>query len=498
MSWDHAEYQFAVAQRFHKHLLWLNANCNVYFAMKLKEGDDWAYFAGNATHALETGRLLTSYATEAEAQTNYLRTTKDANNKMLAVLPSLFEAKYARLYIASGDAVTIHEWICSSYFSANEIISGRIEITDELDDSPMLTVRKSGAEKLRIGNLKNFSDLAISADEYGIGIGDSGAYFIYTPERGLLIKGLFVGSTIKTAVSGKRIEIDSTGITLLSESTGSTYGEDYYGEDSPYGGGIVAYINNVDKGPPFYVKEPGNVADFHFSSRSEVPAAGTHEIGDIICVLGELYRCSVAGTPGTFEPVGGRIISSPDGAKKIEAADAGITVTLGSDAEDDVFRRDSNGYLARVAMAASRIVGKKATGNVVGLTGAEVWAILGKETALTDYSNTSTIVGFSSFNAKIIKYGVVGNVVVCIFGISGTSNGGGFSFTLPIAAAASSMYTAGVPMIAQDNGIYLTTFARIYMDSGGSTVLCQKLLDGTGWTGSGTKACYGTITYLKG
>ncbi len=348
MSWDHAEYQFAVAQRFHKQLLWLNANCNVYFAMKLKESDDWTYFAGNASHALETGKLLTEYATEAEAQTNYLRTTKDSNNKVLAVLPALFEAKYARLYIASGDAVTIHEWICSSYFSANEIISGRMEITDELDDSPMITVRKSGAEKLRIGNLKNFSDLAISADEYGIGVGDSGAYFIYTPERGLLIKGLFVGSTIKTAVSGKRIEIDSTGVTLLSESTGSTYGEDYYGENSPYGGGVVAYINNVDKGPPFYVKEPGNFADFHFSSRSEVPAAGTHEIGDIICVLGELYRCSVAGTPGTFEPVGGRKISSPDGAKKIEAANAGITVTLGSDAKGDMYYKAAT-YLARLA-----------------------------------------------------------------------------------------------------------------------------------------------------
>lgn len=168
------------------------------------------------------------------------------------------------------------------------------------------------------------------------------------------------------------------------------------------------------------------------------------------------------------------------------------------EAANDMIVASAASTPAKLSVGASSFVGRGASGNVAALTGAEAWTILGKETALTDYSSTSTVVGFSAFNTKVIKYGVIGNIVVCIFGISGTSNGGGFSFTLPIAAAASSMYTAGVPMIAQDNGVYLTTFARIYMDSGGSTVLCQKLLDGTGWTGSGTKACYGTITYLKG
>lgn len=52
-------------------------------------------------------------------------------------------------------------------------------------------------------------------------------------------------------------------------------------------------------------------------------------------------------------------------------------------------------------------------------------------TGWVDYSATSTIVGWSSYTTKIIKYRIIGKQMFFIVSISGTSNSTTSSFTLP-------------------------------------------------------------------
>lgn len=51
--------------------------------------------------------------------------------------------------------------------------------------------------------------------------------------------------------------------------------------------------------------------------------------------------------------------------------------------------------------------------------------------AWTDYSGTSTIVGWGAFTLKTISYRVIGKTVLVAFLITGTSNSATTTFTLP-------------------------------------------------------------------
>lgn len=110
------------------------------------------------------------------------------------------------------------------------------------------------------------------------------------------------GSLIRTAATGRRIEIDSTGIVLKAGTTPNTYNNVLYNEGL-YGTGVVAYINNDLYKVPFYIKDEQTVADFHFYNRSDIPS-GAAEIGDVCVVGGKLMICIVSGTPGSWQEVG--------------------------------------------------------------------------------------------------------------------------------------------------------------------------------------------------
>jgi len=155
LSWDYVEYVFPINHQFSKMLLWISVNCNIYFALKANYADtSWTYYAGNASNGLDAGSLLTNYSTsEANAQTYRLITTKDNNNKVLAVLPIPMRARYVRLYIESGSNVTIYEFRPSTYFLASEIISGELLITDALSDAPSIKITVSDAERIFLGDL---------------------------------------------------------------------------------------------------------------------------------------------------------------------------------------------------------------------------------------------------------------------------------------------------------------------------------------------------------
>ncbi|MFA5398608.1 MAG: hypothetical protein WC346_21520, partial [Methanogenium sp.] len=202
MAWIHVEYQYPVSHLFAKELIWADGNLNVYFGFKLLDGDDWTFYAGNASHALEAGNLLTSYGTsEAQAQANYLTTTKDDTNKILALLPANFQAKYARLYVESGSGITVHEWTPSTYFTAHEIVSGTLEITDQLAAAPLIKVVKSSVDRLKIGNF--------SGETYGIaGYDDSGNKIFELSNEENKIGGLDIEDD-KLIISGEII-IDAT------------------------------------------------------------------------------------------------------------------------------------------------------------------------------------------------------------------------------------------------------------------------------------------------
>lgn len=122
-----------------------------------------------------------------------------------------------------------------------------------------------------------------------------------------IINGAIItGGLFRTAESGQRIEIDSTGITLLNGETGATYGDAtyFYGDaDRKYGTGVLAYVNNQAKVVPFYISSEQSVGDFHMVNRSADPT-GAAEIGDLCVVDGKLMVCTSAGTPGTWTIVG--------------------------------------------------------------------------------------------------------------------------------------------------------------------------------------------------
>jgi hypothetical protein len=182
MSWEYIEYEYQVTNTFHKHLLWLSTDCNLYFAFKEKTGDDWTYFAGEASHSLSTGKVLTNYGSaQSSAETNYVTTSIDSNGKFLAVLPSTLQAKYARVYVETGSGVTIYEWRPSTYFSAHEIISGEIEISDQLSDAPKLTVTSDSITRVKVGKVD---------DAYGIvGYDDTSATIFELTDENKTIGG---------------------------------------------------------------------------------------------------------------------------------------------------------------------------------------------------------------------------------------------------------------------------------------------------------------------
>lgn len=154
MAWREIFYTYPNTHIFQKQLLWLNKDANIYFGMRAKEDNDWTYFAGDTNHALVAGSRLTQYGTEANAQVNYLTTTRDATTgKFIALLPSNIEARYVKLFVASGSAVTIYEWWPSTYLSAHEIVSGQLLITDALSDAPSIKIEISGQERGFWGNL---------------------------------------------------------------------------------------------------------------------------------------------------------------------------------------------------------------------------------------------------------------------------------------------------------------------------------------------------------
>lgn len=111
--------------------------------------------------------------------------------------------------------------------------------------------------------------------------------------------------------------------------------------------------------------------------------------------------------------------------------------------------------------------------------------------AWTDYSASSTIVGWSSFTTKKLYYKDIGKTRFVYFKFDGTSNSTTTSFTLP--SASSNTIDLGGQIRTDDNGnINLGHYVLL---AGASTVNCYYGVAAATWTASGTKRLLGQFTY---
>jgi hypothetical protein len=88
---------------------------------------------------------------------------------------------------------------------------------------------------------------------------------------------------------------------------------------------------------------------------------------------------------------------------------AGTKITLGSDAAEDIYKRDAAGLLVRVAAVADRLLGYNASGVLTQMTAAAVIALLNIKTVTwsTVTGTTQTIVpgsGYVANNAARITF----------------------------------------------------------------------------------------------
>jgi hypothetical protein len=108
----------------------------------------------------------------------------------------------------------------------------------------------------------------------------------------------------------------------------------------------------------------------------------------------------------------------------------------------------------------------------------------------TNYSDISTITGWSSFTTKSIRCARTGNLMLVNFDLRGTSDNTATSFTVP--------YTADIACYfnfrAEDNGgSFTSAIGVIYSTT--STVLLYSTLAAAAWTASGTKMATGHLVY---
>lgn len=134
---------------------------------------------------------------------------------------------------------------------------------------------------------------------------------------GIITGTTITGGTIRTAVSGRRVVIDSSGIKFMSASpasgkigTTANGGDNIVigttgngGDNEIIGTGYYARFYNVDNGVAFYVQSEQTVASIHLFNRSSTPSGGAEE-GDLSVIQGKLYICTASGTPGTWTVVG--------------------------------------------------------------------------------------------------------------------------------------------------------------------------------------------------
>ncbi len=170
----------------------------------------------------------------------------------------------------------------------------------------------------------------------------------------------------------------------------------------------------------------------------------------------------------------------------------------------------NGGTSSAVGPQASTITGATLAANVLAssltsvgiLNGLSVAGLITSFTDLysvptTDYTATSTIVGWSSFTSgrKFIIYKQYGKTTWCRWHLEGTSNSTAVTFTLPQTSAGSGSYPPFTAITYSfDNGT-VTTAGMTAIAPNASTVTCYPTTAQGSWTNSGTKIVNGQIWF---
>ena len=110
----------------------------------------------------------------------------------------------------------------------------------------------------------------------------------------------------------------------------------------------------------------------------------------------------------------------------------------------------------------------------------------------TEYSATSTIVGWTSYTIRYIRYKKIGKLVFVSFYITGTSDDVTTTFTLKYANTTNPP-TFAVCRSSDNGGIYVTGGLTIPVSSNMVTV--YSTIAGGAWTASGGKSIWGQFWY---
>ena len=104
-----------------------------------------------------------------------------------------------------------------------------------------------------------------------------------------------------------------------------------------------------------------------------------------------------------------------------------------------------------------------------------------------DYSASSTIVGWSSFTSKIIRYRIIGKQMFVQFSLSGTSNSTSVTFTLPDNCV---NITGALTHFATNNGVAVGVCHGTPSGNSNLITLYASTITAS-WTSSGTKSTRG-------
>jgi hypothetical protein len=113
----------------------------------------------------------------------------------------------------------------------------------------------------------------------------------------------------------------------------------------------------------------------------------------------------------------------------------------------------------------------------------------------TDYSTTSTIVGWTTFTTKELMYCVIGRMVFVYVYLAGTSNSTLTSFSLPATIDSTNVLWT-VALGGTDNGTALVAPAGAKPTSV-TVVSVYKDFYSAAWTNSGTKIINGQFWYYS-
>lgn len=209
---------------------------------------------------------------------------------------------------AVTSSAILAEAVTSLALAAGAVTASRTSLAAIDPTSGNLSVNSVTATNVVVGSLTGvlLQAATVTADKMSVSALSAITANLGTVTAGNINGVVITGSLIRTASSGQRIEIDSSGISLLIGASTGKYSTFKYGSGTKYGAGAVAFINNVAKGIPFYINAEQNIADMHLFNRGSDPS-GAATIGDLAVVGGKLKICTVAGTPGTWTIVGTQV-----------------------------------------------------------------------------------------------------------------------------------------------------------------------------------------------